>query len=282
MQLSGVPIDWQEFAKLIPVSEKPEDAISLDDARDLGDPVAIASKVKRIFDAEALRIERLAEKELTEKAKCEDAIKGADLKAVSDRQLLQKSLTDSAKVHATLVEQKTSYEQAAAARAEAEKKLGDAGTSYTGPSVSDAEKDRQVAVDRRDHCAAKVGELALQLANARASLEIADANLKTADSDLAAAKSHRELLAKWDASLAAELPQPPSEDDLAGAEQEVKDAEAAVEMGIRVRAALEKKSQADKHGEEAKKLTKRGMALRSAAAGAEELLSKSGSPTNWM
>jgi len=274
VQLSGVPIDWQEFVKLIPPSDDPNDTITLDDARDLGDPVAIAAKVKRIFDAEALRIERLAEKELTEKAKCEDAIKGIDLKSGSDRAKLQETLSAAIAAHSKLVEQKEAHDRAAAVRKEAERQLGDAATSYAGPTVAEAEDGRSVAVSRKESCAAKVADLESQLRDAKAALSVADADLKAADASLAAAKAHRDLLAKWDASLATELPPPPSEDDLSGAEREVKDAEAAVELGIRVRAAIEKKSQAEKHGEAARKLSRRAQQLRSSAGGAEDLLSK--------
>lgn len=270
VQLSGVKVDFGEYAKLIPQGE----TVSIEEARNIADTVAQASKVKRIFDAEALRIERLADEAEENERACLEAISGIDLAQKCDEHALQQDHTEAVSLHAKLKQQKDAADKAAKARDEAKAQLAAAGKSYDGPEVAAAQIGLDIA--RKDEESANV-----QLEAARRALREAEhlvervrVTTELRQKELEAAQNHDRLLRQWTRSLETDLPQPPMDEDLEAAAAGVEETAKAVQAGAIVRRALEKKHDADKYHATAVRYRARAEQLRDAASGAEGLLSK--------
>ena len=280
VQLSGVEIDWSEFEAVVPQDEA-YDPISVDEAKDLPDPVVRAAKVKRILDAEARRIAKLAEAVRKQQAACETAIEGIDLSEPHDRAELQAAHSRTVATLATLQEKANAASQARDARAKAETKLKQLGASYSGPSVADAESELQVCQSQReaakgnaDAARKKLDEAQKALAEAESAFREAETNEKAQLRVLEAARDHDDLVASYTGQFEADLPNPPSPSEIEAAQRAVNVTENAIEEGVKVREAAKKQRQAVEYQKLAERHEARAQQLREAGKATDQILSR--------
>ncbi len=280
VQLSGVEIDWSQFEALVPQDEA-YDPISIDEAKDLPDPVVRAAKVKRILDAEARRISKIAEAVRKQQAACEAAIEGTDTSSPCERKPLQDAHAAAVAKLARLQAELKAATDARQARVNAEAKLKELGASYNGPTVQDAKAALASEQADLDQCRIVVADTKEALAKAQRAFEEAESGLRCAKAErdaaqqtLDAATDHDELIASYTGQFEGDLPKAPGAAEIVAAEEEVSAAEAAVEQGIKQREAIILRDKAEADAAMAEKHEARVAQLRDAGKATDGLLSQ--------
>lgn len=272
-RLSGAKIEFAAFEQLIPQSAD-YPSVALEDARKVDDAVDRAAKVKKIIEAEARRIESLAEEERRRQANCEQAAGEVDTSVVPDRMEQQQRHAAAIVVHSKLVEQVDAYERSTQARLAARDQLDRARLSYAGPTVIKATAAHLVAKAKFAECERIVAELHKKLLVAEAELTLATSEAKSAEAALQAAESHMSTVETLAKALDAESPTCPTEAEVSAAKSRVDQAAADIELGIKIRDAAAQKDKASQHAKIASKHAARAESLRDAAKSADGLLSK--------
>jgi len=287
VQLSGAPVDFAEFAALLPrATGQPE--ISIEEARRLPDPVQQAAKVKRLLDQEALRVERLADKLRQDQRTLEESAAGVDLDQPHDRLTLETANEQAIGRLAALQHQARLAADSAAARQQAEQALRDADRAYQGPTIEQAQaklllvegalhSSEQAALDLSNRCK----KLEDDLHQARRDLQTAQTvtyaarqSVLAARESLQASQEHESLIADLTGQQAAELPQPPDPAELAAAQEARLETASAIETGVRVRDALARRERAGELALQATEHEQWAAALRDAAKATDEVLSQ--------
>jgi hypothetical protein len=145
-----------------------------------------------------------------------------------------------------------------------------------GQTVADATERLAAVAAARINAEKEVAELKAQLLAAEAELKNWQTKEQSAKDAVEAAKQQANLTAAWEADIkAAESAELPTEAQIADAENAVAQAAAAIELGVKVRAAKKAKQEAERFSEDAKKHGKSADWLRGAAAQVFDVLTES-------
>lgn len=273
VQLANVLPSAELFYGLVGGREQFESLVSTG-ALASEDLVTMAERVKRDLEAKARNEESQAEHAEGRARGAREAAAGVDVKGEADGDLLQTALEGAIREESALKTQADSARKAAAAAKMAKDQLEDAEASYSGLSVSDAQKDEERAkgeVDATEQ-AVRDAERALELAKtnfnqARSTYSQAIAVRKTAE-------QYESMVKQWRDQIAASIPVAPTPEQLTDAGDRVTRARQAVEQGALVRKAKQHLTEAEKHAEAAANHRKRAELLRGAAHGTDEVLSE--------
>jgi len=247
------------------------------------DIVQMAGRIKRAIEAVA-KLEENQQETLRQKAcSLQKAIEGIDLDLSHDATALQTALEETVGQKARLAEETRGLLQRDVERQEAERMLEEAGSRYTGPTVTQAEAHLNEAAVRKEAKGDELTGLQRQIDElSRRRAEVDTEYRETyrqetaAERALVAAREHADAVAGWQATITAMVCDP---DQLCQrqateetAQQEVNAARQAIEQGALVRRAITQQHDARvatqaaaRHGSEAQR-------LRNAAAEVMEIL----------
>ena len=237
------------------------------------DPVELAAKIKRDFEA-ASRLQTQRAERLFGEVKAKLAsLDGLDLTADHDRESLQRRLETTIREQAALKERLEAAGRTALARQQAEAALNKAVSGYSGQSVADASARVSTATEDRDSMARVVEDLEAKLREAKADLQAANSELSLAVASHESALSHEAAIAGWRETLeATSVSDVPSEATIAAAADAVDAARKANETGVLIRNALARKSEAEELDAQRAAAVKRAEFLRDAAASTLDVL----------
>lgn len=288
VQMTGAKIPWDTFLALIPPKVEGCEPISLDKAKTIKDPVPQAAAVQALFHAEKRRYQSLQKEADDERLKAEAAVGELDLNQPHDAQQLQDAYRKALNEQTKLQEQVRAAQEATEAREKARRELAESRGKYTGSTVLDAEA--RVAVVREDVQRAEkkvadadetVRRIEEQLRDAKHAAQVArlekksvDNELQAANNELQAAKDHDQMIADMTGLLEKTLPSPPAEEDLEAAAEAVEIAQAAMDLGVRVRDALANRALATSYAQKASFYAARAESYEQAADATDDLLSK--------
>lgn len=246
------------------------------------DPVTMARYVKEALERKAREQESIRDTWLGHAQACIDSARDVDINAGHDSHVLQADY-DAAKTEQIRVQAKVKEFAADAAKrliASAElKKAKDVAASAV--NIRDAEqsyKDSEVSVGL---CESDVSyaTLALQRASeeldkAKSRRSVAIDRRQEAYNALEAAKAHQASLDKWEKSLAVAPVEPPSQLDIAGADNAVDCAKRALEYGVVVRQAIASLHQAQEHNKLSSAAGELGQRYREQSRGVMDILTQ--------
>jgi len=238
------------------------------------DPVMLATRVKRAYDEAARKSENTAEAEAKHAAPLEHVPEGLDLEAESDLTVLgehrdkeRDEFTRMSKAREDGIAQEAKIH-------EAQQRLEKVKSDYTGSSVEDAEREREVLVNEGKLAKKRVVELEEQLKQARADLEACTVQYNAANQTLEAAKSHAAAVVELE-EIASESADYPSQDDVDAAEKLVREATTAYQAGVRIRDVKQNHIRAKSHREAEKAASKAAAESRNKAGQVLDVLAKS-------
>ena len=271
ISLAGAEPDPGLFHELVGGKEKFEAMIPLAEADDL---VALASKVKREFEASARKDEDAAQKAHIKAEAHREAIGGLDLSEPMDWEAAYGELQEATRQHTELTEQNRAACEAGEAAAEAREKHEDAKTAYTGPTAEEADRERVAACECENTASDTVIELTRQMEPAKWALAAAASATRHAGKVHQAAVQHERAMATWREALDAEAPEPPDPAEVAAEATRLLEARAAVsnlaayeQAERQQREAIEADAMEADHAEVAAR-------LRDAARGTDDVLSE--------
>lgn len=270
IRLAGVKADPALFHSLAGGADAFEQIVDAD-ALKTDDLVEMAARVKRALEKHAQQAERDASSAEQRQAAEAASVAGVDISQPCDAEALAETAMRAVRWLAA-IEQQRRDAAAALGRAEAAReRLATLGAAPNLEAICKAEIAAAEASDR-----AETERRAAQEAYTRA-----EAARVQAAHALEAARERRES-AEREAAARAELQRTidavaavtrPSDDDLAAAQREQRDAHAAVEQGVRIRAARDATDRAERFAMNARERSKRAEQLRDAAADTLSVLS---------
>jgi len=269
LQLTGVTADAELFRDLFPDDETYNAACTADVLK-CDDVVEMAAKLRRNIHEQARSQENAAEKADGQALGCKPP-EGLDMEIETDGDILQAALEDAIREEGNLIGKINSASAVKLAAADAMEKIN----RSTPPDVVKATNDRneaQVALNGVQH---EVAQLEAELALAREALQKAQAAFTDADHSLSQEKAHAETHAAWrEAVDAAKNVACPSQEEVDAAHARVQVCRENMEAAANVRAAKQKLADAETHRKKAGECRKKAEALREAAKGADEILSR--------
>lgn len=239
------------------------------------DLIEMAAKIKDCYDDAALKQENLSEREF---GQATALIPGSDidLDAESDAAVLQAAYNEARDEVTRLTEQARNAESAKKRVADAKDllaKLGSDELRAERKKLTELIDDSQVQVESKRNA---IRELESQIAGLKVEIGSlitkasgATTQIETIDRQLALVDEASKVLA--DSSLV----DPPDEDDIEDAKVELEHAAAAMEQGVKIRAAKENAKKVALHRKAAKEATERAARYRDAAKTTNEVLSAS-------
>lgn len=281
ISLTGVTADKELFVPLLGTKEDFEAVVSKS-STETDDLVEMASKIKRDMEAEARRAEDQAEKAKGHAASSLDSIQGIDLTAEADATKLQTALVGAIQQESTLKAKAEAHAEAAKRKETALEAIQKATSDYTGPTVAVAtatleEAKDDVAAATEEHIEAEEAFRRAQITvNAtKSQLEFQKQLQAKAEQALTTAQEHAKSVAELGKQIieshtyAAITPE-----ELAIAADAVKQAQAASDLGVTIRNALERRASAEDWTKKATQYAKYAIRLREAARSTDEVLSK--------
>ena len=270
--LAGLTADPTMFESLC---ETPEEFRSVvkPESLEATDPVDMASRVKRDFEA-ASRLQTTKAERLFGEIKAKlAAIEGLNLVAEHDREVLQRRLEMAIAAQSALNERLQLAGRAALQRQQAESSLKNLVDGYTGPSLEDAAKAEQEALDERD-CQQRLVEKAEDdLREFKADLQDANSRLSLAIAAKKAAAERESSIEKIKTILeVATANEPPSDAVLLDADHAVQAAQRQSEDGVLIRAAIARKNEAEALEASRVSAVKAAQSLRDAAVSTLDVL----------
>lgn len=273
-QLAGVEADPKLFHELFDSPEEFDAVISADQLK-TDDILLLADRIKRAIDAEARKVEGLANTERAHAAACAEAASGIDMDAVADADTLQSRLETAIRREQEL---QTKRREALArnkgieeARAQLETaKQSDAGTCLEECRINEARARGEVA-----GTSAVVERLEKELAAASAQLKLDQSHYAKTQSELASAEQQALTVAAWEKTLAeaGAAAVPPTQDEIDDASIAVMSARKACDAGAVIRQARIKLVKKEDHLKAAAVHEKRAESLRGAAGNVDSVLS---------
>ncbi len=285
LRMMGVLPDPSLFYGLAASREEFEAVVSGKSLRS-DDLVIMARNIKKDFDEEALKLERLASQVEGKIQETQNLISAEDVTLPHDEKQLGDALEAAISHKAGVTAQADLAKERLAATAEAKAKLAevgeDAGVEQAEAAVRVANEKLTQRQELLAGCNAKVEEIKAQLAAAEAAARAAKDELRLAEVDaggagraLEAAQQKQKLISGWKATIAkAETNTGPTAEQLAGAEKAVADAREHVVRGARIRSALEAKNRLAELQREVEAITLRSKRLRTAGRGTDGVLSQ--------
>jgi energy-coupling factor transporter ATP-binding protein EcfA2 len=273
VQLQGATADPSLFYKLAGGREVFDQYVT-PHTLDTDDLVTMAARIKADFEKQARAIEAEAEKTNIKAAAAREQTAGIDLDAPDDQLKLQEDLKLAIAEEARLKQLARSALDAQYNAEEAARQLHTAEANYSGPGVAVAQAQVETARDEAARAQHEVNELERQLITARRTLEIKQVAVRACEQTLQAAEHHEETIGRWRATIGASRIDSPTDEQLNEARTDVEAAQAAVELGARVRDAKRQMNQSSIYAGEAARLRTQADRLRMAAQGTDEVLSE--------
>jgi energy-coupling factor transporter ATP-binding protein EcfA2 len=251
------------------------------------DPIVLAEKIKRDFEA-ASRIQTTRAERLFGEIKALTANNdGIDLKGEHDTQTLQSRLESCLNAHSAIQERAKLAEQDAKRRAQAQAELdraeaaGGMTLAQAEQRVADCHREWIEAVELLDARNEEVSKLRQALKDAIAAAEsqskIRDQKQKALESanDLQdAIEEKQSALSAWRQTLDAPAIVAPSADEIWQSDMEVIQARKAYDQGVLIRSALERKAKAEAIEADRAKAEKKAEFLRDAARQTMDVLAE--------
>lgn len=245
----------------------PNTALATDDL------IEMAAKVKACYDEEALKAERRAEREF---GQATALIPGSDidLDAESDQEVLQEAYNEARDEVTRLAEQARNAEIASKKVAEAKDLL-----EQLGDDELRKERDKLIsqieaaggALDLKKELLQKLHEqiavLNSEIKEVQSVLVNSQARIASINRELVLVDGAKKVLA--DSTLV----EAPDEDDIADAKADLALAAAAIEQGVKIRAAKENAKLVSKHRSAGKELQDKSVRYRDAGKSTDEVLS---------
>lgn len=274
VQLAGVEADPKLFHELFGSPEEFEAVISADQLK-TDDILLLADRIKRAIDAEARKVEGLANTERAHAAACAEAASGIDMDAVADADTLQSRLETAIRREQEL---QTKRREALAQNKrvdDARAALGEANKTQAGKALESWKKEEANWAAAVDEDVVNVDRLENELSYARQKLVASRKELSNARTQLASAERNAETIAAYERTLAdvGEAVTPPAQEEIDDASIAVMSARKAVENGAVIRAARLKLVKKDDHIKAAIAHEKRAESLRGAAGNVDSVLS---------
>ncbi len=286
ISLVGLTADPTIFHSLAGGAEQFAEIVKPDSLK-TSDPVELAERIKRDFEA-ASRIQNTKAERLFGEMKAKLAAnEGIDIAEECDAQALQTALEQALTEYAAKKQQRLDADTEQQRRDEARKRLEESQTSYKGPTVEEArqaveaaERLRDAALAAVDSASAVVQSIREQLNAAELKLSEAKAHHASCGSDVLRAKQavseaerHNVTVATWQKTLADDaIATAPTEAELNIAKARVDDARERNERGVLIRDAIKRKAEAAKLDEERNEAVKRSESLREAARSVLDVL----------
>lgn len=273
-QLAGVEADPKMFHELFGSSEEFDAVISADQLK-TDDILLLADRIKRAIEAEARKVEGLANTERAHAAACAEAASGIDMDAVADADTLQSRLESAIRREQEL---QTKRRESLAQN----KRIDDARAQLESAKQSDsgiALETARAAVGTTGVTLAAANQLVTdlteQLRAAKEQAHLATARFNSATDTLASAEKHAETVAAWEKTLAdaGAAAVPPTQDEIDDAVVSVMSARKACDNGAVIRQAKLKLAKKEDHLKAAAAHEKRAESLRGAAGNVDSVLS---------
>lgn len=273
VQLSGTEPDPSLFYDLIG-GQAAFEAVCKTKSRDTDDIIAMASRIKRDFEAEARVAESQRDTALGHAKANREAAAGANLEANCDAASLQAEMEQAVRGQSAIAEQKRSAELATANAATARAELEKCNADPNLVTLEQANERKQAAADKCGVTEELLEKARIALREAERANEIAIAEFHSASQAVKAATARQNLVNGWEAAItAAASVVAPTEEEIAKADAFVVAARQAVEQGALVRRAKEHIAAAVKSETDAAELDAMAEKLRHAARGTDEVLS---------
>lgn len=271
--LQGVKAESSLFAKHTAFADSFE-AVVDPASIETDDFVEMARKVKKHYDEAALALERTAERE-TGHAAALVAPKDLDLDDESDAEILQEAYNEARDVQTRLQQQQEMATSGRKKVMEADnllKELGDEELRTRRIQLTDVNQKLQesIAADTK-----AVSDLEKQIAVLRSTIKTHESDVKNNNESIASIDRQLVLVDKAKKTLAENMIEFPSEEELTEATEAVSVASAAIERGTLIRKARQDAEKAARHRKAANEARKTAQQYRDAAKATDEVLSAS-------
>lgn len=251
--------------------QKAFDALGIDVS---DDPVVLATRIKTAYDKVARAKENTAEAEAAHAAPLEHVPDGLNLNGESRLDVLGKARDEARDTFKQLSLERSSGIEKEQTIAEAKERLKAAKAAYTGPTVPDAARLEEEAIEKGKQARARVSELERQLSEARSALEVCTAEYNAARKVVEAAGSHAAAIASLE-SLASETVDYPEQSAVDAAGKAVDEATAAYDTGVRIRDVKQNQAKANGHRADEKAARKAAEEARNRAGKVFDVLAQS-------
>lgn len=237
------------------------------------DPVEMAAKIKKAYEAAARKQEDLAQQELGKAVGLEDAIRTIDTSLEHDSGKLTAEYDAALRLQAELQERARQAENDSQRIQEARQSLETAKANYTGPSVAQAAIDLEKAQNDAAGCDEKVEKLRLQLQQAEKERDEKYLVIDQRRRELHSAREYKSLLDRCEETLRQRAVAPVLPAELTQVAERITAARQAIEQGAIIRKAKEQQQEAEQHRAKQAECLKLAETLREAAKGTDEVLS---------
>lgn len=271
VRLANVAPDSSLFHELLGGREAFDAVVDADSIK-TDDMVEMAGKVKRCIEKAAQASEKQGEMARARMAAQAEQCNGVAVDAPHDAKALQAALVSAIEAKTRIGQQRADALETIRKADEARTKLEAAEVGAT--TVADASAALEEASFTEARAAQMVADLERQLTDAKNNLSLATSKVMSATQSLVAAKRHSELTSGWRADIdAAAGITCPTEAAVAEAVAAVDAANAAVELGGKVRDAIAAKAEAARYASVAKDHETAADRFRKAAAATQDVLS---------
>jgi hypothetical protein len=272
VRLANVAPDPALFHELLGGKEAFDATVDAD-AIQTDDMVEMAAKVKRCIEKAAQATEKQAETARARMAAQVEQCSGVPMDAPHDAKELQAILVAAIEAKTRISQQRADALETIQQAAEARANLLEIGPGPISPA------DATDALDRAKgaHAAAldTVESLEKQLERARHAAELAEAKVTAAEAAMEASRQYEATVAGWNSQIAAASKvECPTKEQMAEAVAAVDAANAAAELGAKVRAAIAARAEADRYASVAKEHEASAVRFRKAAAATQDVLSE--------
>jgi energy-coupling factor transporter ATP-binding protein EcfA2 len=274
LSLTGVKAEAALFYDLVGGQINFEKLVPSDQVKKADDLVELGAKVAAALHAEARKKESDAEYALSHAQACRAAAGEIDTKCPVDLDALHQKSVEASSELSRLTERKKQADDNAEAIKEAERKLEQVQTTYTGLGVKEASGQFDAATSQRVNADAKVEEIRRQLADAEKAQAAALQQQTEARAAYDAAVGYEKLvgLLQQQINAASGGDDAPSDLDLKLAQKTADTARLNHETAVKHHGAALKAKEAEQYEEKAKDATKAAESLREAARSVDQVL----------
>ncbi len=243
--LAGMEADPSIFWDLCGGKEAFETLIRPDTLKET-DPVALADRIKRDLEAHARQWNTTAERIYEQIKAKQQTIGEIDLTKEHDGDRLQFQLESAIKALANLEAHDKAAAEAKKRQQEAAESLKAANANYSGLNVLEATSKQINAAKDVEDKSAKVEAAKVVLREAQLALDVARNTEIAATRELDQANQHAVYVAEWQKTINALVPEAPPAAVVAAAITARDSAKIALERGVLIRQALDRKKEVDK------------------------------------
>ena len=269
-RLAGAAAEPSLFYDLVGGKDFFDDVVGTE-AVQTDDLVEMAAKVKAALERKAREHEQHRDTAKAHAAAKHEQTDGVDMDAPHDEGALQAAY-DAAVEQRSAVKAKRASATEVIERAESARKKLD---GMKLPKLDELQANIETAQQAESEARQKVESLRKQLDDAERMLHDAESKRAYAYKELESAKETNDLYEQWSTDIAAaEGVDCPTQDDIEAADDDVRVASQAVDMGRKVRAALAAEAEAAAYREKVRESESSARRLRDAAKDTQEVLSE--------